>query len=43
MLVASSQARETHNFGINYLCEYEVVGMHPNEIDSVKEAETRKT
>jgi len=43
VLVASSQERESHNFGINYFCECTFVGMQLNEIDSVKEVETRET
>ena len=47
VLVASSQTRESHIFGINYLCECKFAGMKPNEFEhvheKVKEAETRKT
>ena len=42
VLVASSQARESHNFGINYLCECKVVGMQPNEIDSCERGKDKK-
>ena len=47
VLVASTQTRKSHIFGINYLCECTFAGMKLNEIEpeheKVKEEEARKT
>jgi len=46
VLVTSSQTRESHIFGTNYLCECKIAGMQPNEFEpmyeKVKEVEERK-
>lgn len=37
VLIASSQTRGSHFFGINYFCECKITGMQPNEFESMYE------